>query len=192
MPYQLQSNGKSMLEIKKSKFFGFCQNVSSVSTATDFVENIKLLHLHATHVCWGYRLQNGIAKYSDDGEPQGTAGKPILGVLEKKDLIDVVAVVVRYYGGIQLGAGGLVRAYTQSVSMAIGDARVQLLDKYTCYKIECEYNQVEQIKYFVKKLGIPIVIEEYQSMCIVVVEVANSVLEKFLKVVDFGVVISTV
>lgn len=109
-------NSVEMLE-KKSKFIGyklFCQSVEEVNNALNF---LKQEHKKATHICYAYSLKNPfLEKAVDDGEPSSTAGKPILSVIQKKKLSNVCVFVVRYFGGIKLGAGGLVRAYTKVAS----------------------------------------------------------------------------
>lgn len=109
-------------EIKKSKFIGYAIKLSSVQQANEIFEKLKKEHKKATHVCFAYKIiSNGVesVKFFDDGEPNGTAGRPILSVIEKSGSENVAVFVVRYFGGIKLGAGGLVRAYTKLASMAL-------------------------------------------------------------------------
>lgn len=110
---------EGLLEINKSKFYYF--RISG--TAADFqreLDKIKAEHKKATHVCYAYSFEHPFEeKCCDDGEPKGTAGSPILSVIKKKKLANVGVIVVRYFGGIKLGAGGLVRAYTKSASLAL-------------------------------------------------------------------------
>lgn len=109
---------QSFIEIKKSKFYGYLYNVNSVKDVAKILEDLKKEHKKATHICYAYKIVDGveIIKFSDDGEPSGTAGRPMLNVIEKKNLKNVLICVVRYFGGIKLGAGGLVRAYTKCAS----------------------------------------------------------------------------
>lgn len=108
-------------EEKKSKFLGYllhCQNVKEVEAA---LEELRAMHKKATHICFAYSLKEPfLEKAVDDGEPGGTAGRPILSVIQKKGAQDVCVFVVRYFGGIKLGAGGLVRAYTKVTSLVLG------------------------------------------------------------------------
>lgn len=105
---------------RKSRFIGAIRPVCTEEEAVAFIEEKKTVHWQATHNCWAYRIKDtGVMRYSDDGEPQGTAGIPILEVLKKEEIQDAVVVVTRYYGGIQLGAGGLVRAYSQGAKIAL-------------------------------------------------------------------------
>ena len=107
-----------LLEIKKSKFYGFLYEISNQQQVSEILQQLKKQHKKATHICYAYKIYDGAesVKFSDDGEPSGTAGRPILGVIEKKGKTNVMVVVVRYFGGIKLGAGGLVRAYTKTAS----------------------------------------------------------------------------
>ena len=106
---------------KKSKFYGYCFDVYSADDVEKILENIKKENKKCTHICYAYSIASDVVlvKAVDDGEPSGTAGRPILNVIEKKNLKNVMVVVIRYFGGIKLGAGGLVRAYTKSASEAI-------------------------------------------------------------------------
>jgi uncharacterized YigZ family protein len=106
------------IEIKKSKFIGYAYKISNVSDAANIVENLKKEHKKATHICYAYKIIGEIyaEKAFDDGEPSGTAGKPILNVINKQNLSNILVVVVRYFGGVKLGAGGLLRAYTKTAA----------------------------------------------------------------------------
>ncbi len=125
---------------KKSEFIGFVRPVLTNDEAVEFVAEIRAAHRKATHVCYAYILRHdNTSRFSDDGEPQGTAGIPMLGVLQKEGLVDVCAVVVRYFGGVLLGAGGLVRAYSKAVSAALGNAEKMLMIMAQRAEIEVEY-----------------------------------------------------
>ena len=112
-----------MIEIieKKSKFFGYALKVETEEQVKNFIESLKANHKKATHICYAYNIKKtGVfVRAVDDGEPSGTAGRPILNVIEKKNLSDILIVVVRYFGGIKLGAGGLVRAYSKCASKVV-------------------------------------------------------------------------
>lgn len=110
---------------KKSEFIGYIRHTETEAEAIAFVNEIRAMHRKATHNCYAYMLRdNNIARHSDDGEPGGTAGVPIYEVLRKEGLTDVTCVVTRYFGGIMLGAGGLVRAYTQGAKLAVDAAEI--------------------------------------------------------------------
>ncbi len=111
---------------KKSEFIGYLCPVSTEEQAIAFIEEIRAMHRKATHNCYAYILrENNAARHSDDGEPGGTAGVPIYEVLRKEGLVDVCCVVTRYFGGILLGAGGLVRAYTKGAKDAVDAAKIK-------------------------------------------------------------------
>lgn len=113
----------SEIVINKSRFLGFAKYVDNTEDAENFINQLKIKYKDARHVCFAYKLLSS-ARASDDGEPSGTAGKPILGVIEKKGLVNIVVVVVRYFGGIKLGAGGLLRAYSNTANEVINNASV--------------------------------------------------------------------
>lgn len=110
-----------VIEIKKSKFIGYVYKVDNFSDIKNILDTLKVEHRKASHICYAYKLigDNYTEKAFDDGEPNGTAGKPILNVINKQNLSNIMIVVVRYFGGIKLGAGGLVRAYTKAASHAL-------------------------------------------------------------------------
>ncbi|NCC81186.1 MAG: YigZ family protein [Clostridia bacterium] len=119
--YTINEYGESELIIQKSRFIGYAKRVESEKEAQDFIHSIKKKHYDATHNCSAYLIgdHDEIQKANDDGEPGGTAGVPILEVIKKKDLKYTVIVVTRYFGGIKLGAGGLIRAYSAAASQVI-------------------------------------------------------------------------
>ena len=104
---------KNLIEIKKSKFYGYYYEVDTTEEVDNILKEIKKEHKKARHVCYGYKIDN-LVKRTDDGEPSGTAGIPIFTIIEKKELNHILIIVVRYFGGIKLGAGGLFRAYMQT------------------------------------------------------------------------------
>lgn len=120
-----RKQGHQEIVIRKSRFIGYGKPVTSEDEAIHFIEDIKKLHWNATHNCWAYVIgeRDEIQKQSDDGEPSGTAGRPILEVIRNHQLKNVVIVVTRYFGGIMLGAGGLIRAYTDGAIAAIEAAQ---------------------------------------------------------------------
>lgn len=128
MPQTLSAPAHSELLIKKSRFIGCVQPMRDRATAQAVVQQLRLQHPGAAHVCWAL-LAGGQSAAVDDGEPGGTAGRPMLDVLRHQDLEGVLATVVRYYGGVKLGAGGLVRAYTDAVAQALLQAPKVALQK---------------------------------------------------------------
>ena len=138
--------GEARFEEKKSVFIGYCEHVTNEEEALAFVKKIKEKHRDATHNCYGYVMKGGIlCRYSDDGEPQGTAGKPILDMLVKSGVDDVCVVVTRYFGGTLLGTGGLVHAYSLGAKMAVEAAGVAQFENYVVLKVSCSYSDYQKI-----------------------------------------------
>lgn len=126
---------------KKSEFIGYLAPVASEEQAVAFINEIRAMHRKATHNCYAYILrENAIARHSDDGEPSGTAGVPIYEVLRKEELCDVACVVTRYFGGIMLGAGGLVRAYTRGAKDAVSAAAIKVMAMAAQVDIKVDYS----------------------------------------------------
>ena len=134
--------GSQQFIINKSRFIGYAAPCKTEEEALAFLAQIREKHKDASHNCYAYVIgQNaGIARYSDDGEPSGTAGMPIIEVIKARQVVDVCVVVTRYFGGILLGTGGLVRAYTQGAQVAVAAAGVQRMSLYTVALIACPYN----------------------------------------------------
>lgn len=134
MPHTLKSAVHSELIIKKSRFIGCVQPMADRASAQAAVDALRLQHPGAAHVCWAL-LAGGQSAAVDDGEPSGTAGRPMLDVLRHQDLEGVLATVVRYFGGVKLGAGGLVRAYTDSIAQALLQA--EKVERRVMVELEC-------------------------------------------------------
>lgn len=131
---------------KKSRFIGQVQHAESVSEATAFVESVRRKHADATHNVWAYVLADGQMRWSDDGEPGGTSGQPTLNVFRSANVCDVVCVVTRYFGGILLGSGGLVRAYSKAASMALEAAGRARMAEWQSVAVECSYAHYERLR----------------------------------------------
>jgi len=139
---------------KRSRFIGHVWLVESEEEARAHIEQMKKKYHDARHNCWCYRLQEGgVERYSDDGEPQGTAGQPMLGVFQKEGVTNVCCVVTRYFGGILLGAGGLVRAYTQSAKDALDAAGISVVRRWVEVTAICPYSLFERMKLEVEAVG---------------------------------------
>lgn len=139
---------------KKSRFIGYVKPVTNEEEAIDFVNAVRKKHSDATHNCYAYIVRdNNIMRYSDDGEPAGTAGMPILDVLRKEDLTDVCVVVTRYFGGTLLGTGGLVRAYTKGAQVGLDAA--ERIEKLFCniYSVKCDYSMMGSLQYAIQEDG---------------------------------------
>lgn len=131
---------------KKSRFIGQVQHAESVSEAMAFVEAVRRKHADATHNVWAYVLADGQMRWSDDGEPGGTSGQPTLNVFRSANVCDVVCVVTRYFGGILLGSGGLVRAYSKAASMALEAAGRARMAEWQSVAVECSYAHYERLR----------------------------------------------
>lgn len=126
---------------KKSKFIGYCRPVSKEEEAMAFIAGIKKQHFDASHNVYAYILRDGnIKRFSDDGEPQGKAGIPVLDAMEKSGVTDAVVVATRYFGGTLLGGGGLIRAYSHTASIALAAAEKILMKSCLLMRLSCDYN----------------------------------------------------
>lgn len=131
---------------KRSTFIGHVWPVETEDEARAHIDEMKKRYHDARHNCWCYLIKDGPVRYSDDGEPQGTAGQPMLGVFQKEGVTNVCCVVTRYFGGVLLGAGGLVRAYTQSAKDALDAAGVSEVRRWMELGVECPYSFLERVK----------------------------------------------
>jgi uncharacterized YigZ family protein len=187
---------------KHSEFIGYLAPVSTEEEAIAFINEIRAKHRKATHNVYAYILRdNHTVRYSDDGEPQGTAGVPVLDVLQKRGLTDVCCVVTRYFGGILLGGGGLVRAYSHATSIAIDSATI--MDMCSCYQLDfsTDYTLYGRVNYILPDYDVKILstdftecvsmsllvkVENYQALHEKLIDVSNGTIsvkkseEKFM------------
>jgi uncharacterized YigZ family protein len=138
---------------KKSRFIGQVSPASTEAEAVAFVRNVREKHPDATHNVWAYSLRDGSMRWSDDGEPGGTAGQPVLNVFRSAAVCDFCCVVTRYFGGILLGSGGLVRAYSKSASLALEAAGLARIREWKVFRIGCGYPQYERIRRLLSDFG---------------------------------------
>lgn len=139
---------------RRSRFIGYIKPVTTEAEALDFINSIRAKHWDATHNVYAYVLrEQNTCRYSDDNEPQGTAGMPVLDVIRKSGLTDVCIVVTRYFGGILLGGGGLVRAYSHSASLAVDAGGAILMRSCTLCTLDCTYNQYGRLSSLVPENG---------------------------------------
>ena len=134
---------------KKSRFIGRVWPVETEGEALEKIQAMKKQHYDATHNCWAYIIKDGAVRFSDDGEPGGTAGMPMLQVLQREGLYNICCVVTRYFGGILLGAGGLVRAYTKGAKIAVDAAGKSMKRVWTVLYVPCPYTFYERVKLLV-------------------------------------------
>lgn len=151
----LHEYGTDEVIIEKSRFIGYAKPIKTEEEAVEFINEIKKKHKDARHNVWAYTVGKSmnIQRYSDDGEPQGTAGIPTLEVIKKEDLRDVVVVVTRYFGGIKLGAGGLVRAYTKGAKIGLEAGKIIQKVMYQEVKIKIDYNQLGKVQNEIMNMG---------------------------------------
>ncbi len=131
---------------KKSRFIGRVWRVESEDEAMAHLNEIRALERDARHNVWAYMLHSGAVRCSDDGEPQGTGGVPVLDVFRKRGITDFCCVVTRYFGGILLGAGGLVRAYSKGASIALEAAGIATMQPLQLVRLECSYSQYDRLR----------------------------------------------
>lgn len=150
----LARNVSCEMEERKSIFIGHASPIESEEEARQFIETKKREYYDARHNVYAYLLSDGaIARYSDDGEPQGTAGPPVLNVIKMSGATDLVVVVTRYFGGILLGAGGLVRAYTASARMAIEEAGFAVFEQFSVFRITVSYSDYQRLTTALERIG---------------------------------------
>ena len=138
--------GEAELTEKRSRFLGHVRPVETEDEARAFIAEMKKKYYDARHNCWCYLIRGGPERYSDDGEPQGSAGIPMLEVFRREGVTNAVCVVTRYFGGVLLGTGGLLRAYTQSAKDALDAAGLSVVRRWLEASIPCPYAMLERIK----------------------------------------------
>ena len=168
--------------IEKSRFLTYSAHVESEEEAKAFLSEIRSMHSMATHCCYAFiadKLGN-LQRFSDDGEPQGTAGVPILEVLKNKKLYETAVAVVRYFGGIKLGAGGLVRAYSSSAAENLDGADIRVLQMCVEYEIEVEYPGVDSLQKFISTHTCSLLSSEYGAKVLFKVAIKKTDEEGFV------------
>ena len=153
---------QSEINIKKSQFICSLFPTKNKKESKEIIQKLNQQYSDATHNCTAYIVNDGEG-FDDDGEPGGTAGKPMINVLRKNELHNVTAVVTRYFGGIKLGAGGLVRAYSKSVMEAIGEAEILEIEEYDVYKITFEYCDIKTVDNEVRNNNLESIEKEYSD-----------------------------
>ena len=153
--------GESELTEKRSRFLGHLRKVETEEDAKMFISTIKKQFHDARHNCWCYRIHDVTERFSDDGEPSGSAGMPMLEVFRREDVFNFVCVVTRYFGGVLLGTGGLSRAYSSAAKLALTDAGILLLGRQRKLSVQCPYAFVERLKSFLMSVGAEITDQTY-------------------------------
>ena len=146
--------GEAEFTEKRSRFLGHVRRVETEAEARAFLDEMRKKYYDARHNCWCYVLhEGGVVRYGDDGEPQGTAGQPMLNVFQREGVENVVCVVTRYFGGILLGAGGLLRAYTKSAKDALDAAGISVVRRWVETALDCSYAAAEKLKQEITAFG---------------------------------------
>lgn len=183
MDYQtVKGRASARFVEKKSEFIGTIAPVSTEAEAVAFISEMRKQHHDAAHNVYAYVLRDGqLKRYSDDGEPQGTGGVPVLSVLERSGLVDVCVVVTRYFGGILLGAGGLVRAYSKGASAAVEAAQVMHMTVCKTVVLELDYAYYDKLNYLLPKFHIVVKEVEYGEKIRAVYQMKEQFLEGFCR-----------
>lgn len=153
---------QSEINVKKSQFICSLFPTKTKSESKEIIQKMNAQYNDATHNCTAYIVSDGEG-FDDDGEPGGTAGKPMINVLRKNELHNVTAVVTRYFGGIKLGAGGLVRAYSKSVMQTIGEAEILEIEEYDVYTITFDYSQIKAADGEVRTNNLDVIDKQYSD-----------------------------
>lgn len=183
----IKEHVQSEIVEKKSKFIANIFFVENVEEAENKIKETKKEYHDARHNCSCYRvIEEGkiVEKQSDDGEPSGTAGGPMLNILQKRDLVNVVAIVTRYFGGILLGTGGLVRAYSDATQNAIDSAEKNEIILGVEYEVKVDYSNLEKLKYYAKINNINIINIEFQNDILCTLQIANENEKQFLEDIE--------
>lgn len=175
-------------EERKSVFIGHAKHIESEEEALEFIKKKKKEYYDATHNVYAYILSGGnIARYSDDGEPQGTGGIPILETIKKSGVSDVCVVVTRYFGGILLGAGGLVRAYSHGASIALAAAEVVTYRNHHVYELACSYTNYQKYLFEMTRAGIEADSTDFDAEVTIRFAILEDKAEAFIKrVIEIG------
>ena len=178
--YIINDTYEYILEVNKSKFIGTIFKVNNILDFNNMMNSIKDKYPKATHYVYAYRFINEF-KSSDDGEPGGTSGMPIFNVIDKENLFNTAIIVVRYFGGIKLGAGGLVRAYSKCASNLIDDSRKSLLlEGYEC-NISFKYDEISTIDNLVNSTKCKVIEKKFEEMVQYNLIISNGDIDKFSK-----------
>lgn len=172
-------SGESEYTEKRSRFLGHIRCVETEEEAKAFIAECRKKYYDARHNCWCYIIKNGAERYGDDGEPQGTAGIPMLEVMRREGITNVVCVVTRYFGGVLLGAGGLLRAYTKSAKDALDAAGISVVRRWIEVEVPCSYSQAEKLKNEISSAGGVVSDMEYAANVNIKVLVPENMVNNF-------------
>lgn len=188
----VQKEFSSIFEEKKSKFYAF---LAPYSEFKDVMQRLKDEHPKARHFVYAYRYLNEfdqiIENSSDDGEPKGTSGKPCLNVMAGNELVNSFVIVVRYFGGVKLGTGGLVRAYSDAVNSVINISKLETYQKLEIKRLQCKYSDLSKLEYQIKNSNINIIKKEFTSNINLILESTKEDFDTFEKELPLGLVLET-
>lgn len=165
---------------KRSRFIGSIKPVSDAEEAAAFIAGLKSKHYDAAHNCSAYILRSGVQRYSDDGEPQGTAGVPMLEVIRRENIVDAVVVVTRYFGGILLGAGGLVRAYSHAAKLALNAAEKLVMQQCSLFSLNVPYPLYDKINLLFERHDITVMETDFSADVSIKLRIPSDGAEKFI------------
>lgn len=180
--YSIQEFKREQIKIKGSKFIASVENTDSKEKAEEFINKIRAEYYDATHNCFAYQIgaEKSEFRASDDGEPSGSAGKPILLAIEKYGVTDITAVVTRYFGGTKLGVGGLIRAYSESAEKALEMTSKKTLHRTKIINVECSYEEISALKRLIGEYAVSFD-EEYTDKVNYKIAVHLSKVDDFIK-----------
>ena len=183
MPYKtVRAEAEESIVIEKSEFIARIAPVRTAEEAATFIDSVRAAHRRARHNCYAYSLREGFeTRFSDDGEPQGTAGPPILDVIQKNGLTDVCVVVTRYFGGILLGKGGLTRAYSSAAAKAVLAARVMIMCEARTALIKLVYPQYERVLRLIPEFEIKTLNQDFADSVSLELLIKSDLCEPFVK-----------
>ncbi len=181
--FSIKNNCKYKYTIKKSEFISHSFKINSKKDTVKHIENINEKFNDANHNCWAYihGINKIKEKYSDDGEPSGTAGKPILNILKQNNVTNTLIIVTRYFGGIKLGAGGLIRAYSKAAKKVLNKSNLKKILKNHLYKIEVSYDSFGKLENYLKQNNILIKDKTFKEKVYLNILIPDSDLTQFLE-----------
>ncbi len=171
------------ISVERSRFIAAAIHVESEKEALDFIAQKKAQYHDAKHNCYAYILRDGVSRFSDDGEPHSTAGKPMLDIIEGEKIFDVCVVVTRYFGGVLLGTGGLVRAYSAATREALAAAKRVSLEECAVYSISCLYPDYDYLGKIIARFGI-VESSDFTDKISLTVAVRKTLAEEFLSTIE--------
>lgn len=191
--YTIDKSYEGIFRDKGSKFIAYAYPFKDESTLKDIIANLKSLHPKARHHCWAYRItpDRTVFRINDDGEPSGTAGRPILNVLLSKDVTNILVVVVRYFGGTLLGVPGLINAYKMATLEALNEAEIIEKTVNDIYEVVFEYLQMNDVMRVIKDENLTVLEQQFDNNCVIKLEMrkmqVNTILNKLNKIDGVGI-----